>query len=72
MSQQENVASAPAAGPRVLVWPSCWYPNRNVPHSGLFIRRQAAAIAAFCPTAVLFVAPDPGLPSGPTASNLEA
>ena len=61
MSQQENISPGPAAGPRVLVWPSWWYPNRNAPLSGLFVRRQATATAAYCPTAVLFVTPEPGL-----------
>lgn len=61
MSQQENIDPGPAAGPRVLVLPSWWYPNRNAPLSGIFVRRQAKAIAAFCPTAVLFVTPDPSL-----------
>ncbi|MBN2399874.1 MAG: glycosyltransferase [Candidatus Aminicenantes bacterium] len=59
MSQQENIKNGSAAGPRVLILPSWWYPNRNAPFSGLFVRRQAEAIAAFCPTAVLFVTPDP-------------
>lgn len=61
MSVQEKIDPAPAPGPRVLVWPSWWYPNRSAPLSGLFVRRQAQAIAAFCPTAVLFVSPDPTL-----------
>ncbi len=61
MSQQENVHPGSAAGPRVLILPSWWYPNRNAPLSGIFVRRQAEAIAAFCPTAVLFVTPDPSL-----------
>jgi glycosyltransferase involved in cell wall biosynthesis len=59
--QQEKIDTGPALGPRVLVWPSWWYPNRTAPLCGLFVRRQAAAIAAFCPTAVLFVTPDPAL-----------
>ena len=61
MFEQENIGPAPAAGPRVLILPSWWYPNRNSPFSGIFIQRQAAAIAAFCPTAVLFVTPDRSL-----------
>lgn len=64
MPQQDNPATAPPDGPRVLVWPSCWYPNRNAPGSGVFVRRQAAAVAPFCPTAVLFVAADPHLRKG--------
>jgi len=59
--QQENMDTGSAPGPRVLVWPSWWYPNRNSPLGGLFVNRQTAAIAAFCPTAVLFVTPDPSL-----------
>ncbi|HSQ34850.1 MAG TPA: glycosyltransferase [Candidatus Binatia bacterium] len=61
MLQQENSASATTPAPTVLVCPSWWYPNRNAPFSGLFVRRQALAIAALCPTAVLFVTPDPSL-----------
>lgn len=63
MPLEETTDSAPAPGPRVLIWPSCWYPNQSSATSGIFIRRQAAAIAAFCPTAVLFVSADPSLKS---------
>jgi glycosyltransferase involved in cell wall biosynthesis len=59
--QQEGCAAGTPCVPRVLVWPSCWYPNRGAPLSGLFVRRQTKAIAAFCPTAVLFVTHDPAL-----------
>lgn len=61
MSRQGNIPPGSTAGPRVLIMPSWWYPNRNAPLSGIFVRRQAEAIAAFCPTAVLFVVPDPSL-----------
>jgi glycosyltransferase involved in cell wall biosynthesis len=61
VSQQEKRGSGQQAGPRVLVLPSWWYPNRNAPRSGIFIRRQAAAVASLCPTAVLFVSQDASL-----------
>ncbi|GEM_PF-2656756 len=61
MLQQESRAAGTPVVPRVLVWPSCWYPHRGAPLNGLFVRRQAQAVAAICPTAVLFVTHDPAL-----------
>jgi len=59
--QLESRDAGTPCAPRVLVWPSCWYPHRGAPLNGLFVRRQTLAIAAFCPTAVLFVTHDPAL-----------
>ncbi|HNY02397.1 MAG TPA: glycosyltransferase [Bacteroidales bacterium] len=40
-----------------------WYPDRYDPMPGLFIQRQAEALAAFCDVAVIYAVPDPLCPS---------
>ena len=47
---------------RVLFLP-LWYPNRYDPMPGLFIQRQAEAIAPFCDVALIYVHPDPDCPN---------
>lgn len=37
---------------------SAWYPHRNDPMSGLFVRKHAEAVALYATTAVLYVVPD--------------
>jgi len=47
---------------RVLFIPR-WYPNRYDPMPGLFIQRQAEALAVHCQVAVIYVQPDPVCPN---------
>ena len=47
---------------RVLFLPK-WDPNRYDPMPGLFIQRQAEAIAPHCDVAVIYVHPDPHCPN---------
>jgi glycosyltransferase involved in cell wall biosynthesis len=42
--------------PRVLALAGCWYPDRDAPYHGIFIRRHLQAIARFADVAVLHLA----------------
>jgi len=48
---------------------SAWYPHRNDPMSGLFVRKHAEAVALFATTAVLYVVPDKNIRKKEIVSN---
>ena len=54
-----------------ILFLSRWYPNRYDPMPGLFIQRQAEAIAPLCDVAVIYIHPDPKGPEEPEADFKE-
>ena len=47
----------PAPAMKVLFLPK-WYPDRNDPQNGIFIRKHALAVSGFCDVKVLRIARD--------------
>ncbi len=54
----------PVADRPKILFVSKWYPHDRDPINGIFVQKQAEAVAAFTPTAVLHVNSDPSLATG--------
>ncbi len=46
---------------KILFWPGWWYPDRQDPLKGVFVRRHAEAVAPWVDLAVLYVIADPAM-----------